>query len=90
MIHANQRGADVVINLNKLKIDFEFPPAKFKNDSRSETGFEIKNIFNFNSDAGKLNEKLYLISRLYTAISIQKKNIYEDFFGSMADLILQI
>jgi hypothetical protein len=53
-----------------MKIDFEFPIAKFKNNSKSKTEFEIKNIFNLNSDAGKLNEKLYLISRLYTAISI--------------------
>jgi hypothetical protein len=42
----------------------------FKNGSRFETGFEIKNIINFNSDAGKLNKEPYLISRLYTAISV--------------------
>jgi hypothetical protein len=77
------------MNLNKLVIDFEFPSAKIKNSSKSEIKFEIKNIFNFNSDAGKLNKELYLISRLYTAISVQKK-IYGDFFGSIADLILQI
>jgi hypothetical protein len=53
-----------------MKIDFEFPIAKFKNNSKSEIGFEIKNIFNLNSDAGKLSEELYLIFRLYIAISI--------------------
>jgi hypothetical protein len=53
-----------------MKIDFEFPIAKFKNNNKFEIGFEIKSIFNFNSDAGKLNKKLYLISRLYAAIFI--------------------
>jgi hypothetical protein len=53
-----------------MEIDFEFPIAKFKNGSRSEIEFEIEDIFNFNSDAGKLNEKLYLIFRLYAAISV--------------------
>jgi hypothetical protein len=70
MVYAGQRGAGAAINLNKIEIDFEFPIAEFKNNSRSEIGFEIKNIFNFNSDAGKLNKELYLIFRLYTAISI--------------------
>jgi hypothetical protein len=53
-----------------MKIDFEFSFTKFKNDSGSEIKFEIKNIFNSNSDAEKLNEKLNLISRLYITISI--------------------
>jgi hypothetical protein len=53
-----------------MEIDFEFPIAKSKNNSKSEIEFEIKNIFNFNSDAEKLNKELYLIFRLYTAISI--------------------
>jgi hypothetical protein len=53
-----------------MEIDFEFLFTKFKNSSESEIGFEIKNIFNLNSDAGKLNKKLYLISRLYIVISI--------------------
>jgi hypothetical protein len=53
-----------------MKIDFEFPLIKFKNDSESEIEFEIKNIFNFNSDAGKINKKLNLIFRLYIAISV--------------------
>jgi hypothetical protein len=53
-----------------MKIDFEFPIAEFKNNNRSEIKSEIKNIFNFHSDAGKLNKELYLISRLYTAISV--------------------
>jgi hypothetical protein len=69
-MHADQEGAGAVINLNELEIDFEFSFIKFKNNSRSEIEFEIKNIFNFNSDAGKLNKELYLISRLYAAISI--------------------
>jgi hypothetical protein len=53
-----------------MKIDFEFSSAEFKNGSESEIGFEIKNIFNFNSDVEKLNKELYLISRLYIAIFI--------------------
>jgi hypothetical protein len=53
-----------------MKIDFESSFTKFKNSSGSEIVFEIKNVFNFNSDAGKLNKELYLIFRLYTAISI--------------------
>jgi hypothetical protein len=65
-----KKNTDAAINLNKLKIDFEFPSTKFKNGSKSETEFEIKNISNFNSDTEKLNEKSYLISRLYTAIFI--------------------
>jgi hypothetical protein len=65
MMHINQKSINAVINLNKLKIDFESPPTKFKNDSKSEIEFEIKNIFNFNSDVGKLNKESYLIFRLY-------------------------
>jgi hypothetical protein len=53
-----------------MKIDFEFPSIKFKNGSGSEIGFEIKSIFNSNSNAGKLNKRLYLIFRLYIAIFI--------------------
>jgi hypothetical protein len=53
-----------------MEIDFEFLFIKFKNGSGSEIEFEIKNIFNFNSDVGKLNKELYLASRLYTTISI--------------------
>jgi hypothetical protein len=53
-----------------MKIDFESPFIKFKNNNGSEIEFEIKNIFNSNSNVGKLNKKLYLISHLYTAISI--------------------
>jgi hypothetical protein len=53
-----------------MKIDFQFPIVKFKNNNKSEIGFEIKNLFNFNSNAGKLNKELYLISRLYAAIFI--------------------
>jgi hypothetical protein len=45
------------MNLNKMEMDFEFPFIKFENNSGSEIGFEIKNIFNFNSNAGKLNKK---------------------------------
>jgi hypothetical protein len=56
-----------------MEIDFEFSSTKFKNSSGFEIKFEIKNIFNFNSDAGKLNKELYLIYRLYKAISILKK-----------------
>jgi hypothetical protein len=70
MVHAKQKDANAAMNSNKLKIDFEFPSAKFKNSSRSEIKSEIKDIFNFNSDVGKSNEKLYLISRLYLAIFI--------------------
>jgi hypothetical protein len=70
MIHADQKNASVAINLNKIKIDFEFPIAEFKNNSKFKIGFEIKDIFNFNSDAGKLNKELYLIFRLYTATSV--------------------
>jgi hypothetical protein len=70
MMHADQKNINVIINSNKIKIDFEFSTAKSKNSNRSKIKFEIKNIFNFNSDAGKLNEELYLISRLYIAISI--------------------
>jgi hypothetical protein len=69
-MHAGQKNTDVIINSNKMKIDFEFPIAKFKNNSKSEIEFKIKNIFNSNSNAGKLNKKLYLIFRLYTAISV--------------------
>jgi hypothetical protein len=53
-----------------MKIDFESPSIKFKNSSEFKIEFEIKDIFNFNSDAGKLNEELYLISHLYAAIFI--------------------
>jgi hypothetical protein len=70
MVYVDQRNAGAAINSNKLEIEIEFPSIEFKNGSRSETGFEIENIFNFNSDAGKLNKELYLISRLYIAISI--------------------
>jgi hypothetical protein len=70
MMHAGQKNTNAVINLNKIEIDFESPITKFKNSSKSKIGSEIKNIFNFNSDAGKLNEKLYLIFRLYIAISV--------------------
>jgi hypothetical protein len=52
-----------------MKIVLESPFTKFKNSSESETRSDIKNIFNSNSNAGKLNKKSYLISRLYTAIS---------------------
>jgi hypothetical protein len=69
-MHADQKDINIAINSNKLEIGFEFPFAEFKNDSKSEIKFKIKNIFNFNSDAGKLNEKLYLISLLYIAIFI--------------------
>jgi hypothetical protein len=69
-MYAGQKDADTAINLNKLEIDFEFPLTKFKNGSRFGIEFEIKDIFDFNSNAGKLNEKLYLISRLYAAISV--------------------
>jgi hypothetical protein len=69
MIYAGQKDADAAINSNKIEIDFEFPTAEPKNNSKSETESEIKNILNFNSDAEKLNKELYLISRLYTAIS---------------------
>jgi hypothetical protein len=70
MIHVNKKNISVIINLNKLEIDLEFPFIKFKNNNKFEIEFEIKNIFNFNSDAGKLNKKLYLIFRLYTATFI--------------------
>jgi hypothetical protein len=70
MMHANQKDAGVAIDSNKLEIDLESPLTKSKNSSKSEIRSEIKDIFNFNSDAGKLNEELYLISYLYTAISI--------------------
>jgi hypothetical protein len=70
MIHVGQKDINAVIDLNKIKIDFEFSIAEFKNSNKSKIEFEIKSIFNFNSDAGKLSEELYLISRLYTAISI--------------------
>jgi hypothetical protein len=69
-LHVGQKNIDVIINLNKIKIDFEFPPAEFKNSSEFKIKSEIKNIFNLNSDAEKLNKELYLISRLYTTISI--------------------
>jgi hypothetical protein len=71
-----------------MKIDFAFPFIQFKNGSGSEIGFEIKNIFNLNSNAEKLNEKSYLISRLYTAIFIYEKDIYEDLSELITDLIL--
>jgi hypothetical protein len=54
------------MDLNKIKIDFEFSFDKFKNSSGSKIRFEIKNLFNFNSNAGKLN----LIFRLYITIFI--------------------
>jgi hypothetical protein len=69
-MHADQKNINVIINSNKMEIDLEFPTAEFKNNNKSEIKFEIKNIFNFNSDAGKLNKELYLISPLYIAISI--------------------
>jgi hypothetical protein len=56
-----------------MEIDFESPTAEFKNSNKFEIKFEIKDIFNPNSDAEKLNKESYLISRLYTAISAQKK-----------------
>jgi hypothetical protein len=49
-LHANQEDTDAAINSNKIEIDFEFPPAEFKNSSESKIEFEIKNIFNFNSE----------------------------------------
>jgi hypothetical protein len=51
-------------------IDFEFPSIKFKNNNGSEIKFEIKNIFNSNSDVEKLNKKLNLIFGLYIIIFI--------------------
>jgi hypothetical protein len=53
-----------------MKIDFESSLIKFKNDNKFEIRFEIKNTLNFNSDAGKSNKELCLVSRLYIAISI--------------------
>jgi hypothetical protein len=53
-----------------MKIDFESPLTKFKNNNGFEIESEIENILNFNLDAGKLNKKSHLISRLYTAIFI--------------------
>jgi hypothetical protein len=73
ILHPGEKDTGAAINPNKLKIDFEFPPTESKNSSKSKTKFEIKNIFNLNSNAGKLNEESYLISRLYIAISILKK-----------------
>jgi hypothetical protein len=70
MMHADQKGAGVAINSNELEIDLEFLFIESKNSSRSEIEFEIKNIFNFSSNVGKSDKKLYLIFRLYTAISI--------------------
>jgi hypothetical protein len=90
ILHANQRDTNAAVNLSEMKNDFEFSLIKFKNSTRSEIGSEIENIFNFNSDAEKLNKKSYLIFRLYAAIFIQKKDIYGNFSGSIADLILQI
>jgi hypothetical protein len=90
MMHADQKDTGAAINPNKMKIDFKFPIAEFKNSSKFKIGSEIENIFNFNSNAGKLNKELYLVFRLHTAISVQKKNIYGDFSGSIANLILQI
>jgi hypothetical protein len=69
-LHVGQKDTGAAINSNKLKIDLEFPFAEFKKDNGSEIEFEIKNIFNFNSDAGKLNKELYLIFRLYITISV--------------------
>jgi U3 small nucleolar RNA-associated protein 14 len=69
MMHAGQKDADAVINLNKMEIDFESSIAESKNNSKSEIEFETEDIFNSSSNAEKSNEKLYLISRLYTAIS---------------------
>jgi hypothetical protein len=71
-----------------MEIDFEFSIAKFKNNNKFEIEFEIKDIFNSNSDAGKLIKKLYLISHLYIAISVQKEDIYGDLSGSIINLIL--
>jgi hypothetical protein len=70
MMHVNQKDINAVINSNKIKIDFEFPIAESKNNNKFEIRFEIKNIFNSNLNVGKLNKELYLIFRLYTAISI--------------------
>jgi hypothetical protein len=70
IIHADQKNTGAAINLNKLEIDFESPPTKSKNNSRSEIGSEIENILNSNSDAGKLNKESHLMPRLYTAIFI--------------------
>jgi hypothetical protein len=53
-----------------MEIDFEFWIAESKNSNKFEIGFEIKDIFNSNSNVGKSNEESYLIFRLYTAISI--------------------
>jgi hypothetical protein len=69
-LHVGQKNTNAVIDLNKIKIDFEFSSIRFKNSNKSEIKFEIKSILNFNLDAEKLNEKLYLIFRLYTAISV--------------------
>jgi hypothetical protein len=89
-MHADQKNADAAINLNKIEIDFEFPTAKSKNNSKSKIKSEIKNIFNFNSNAGKSNKELYLVSRLYATIFAQKENIYGNLFESIINLILQI
>jgi hypothetical protein len=53
MIYVNQENISAAMNLSKMEIDFEFPIVKFKNNNRSEIKSEIKNIFNFNSDAEK-------------------------------------
>jgi hypothetical protein len=78
-MHVNQKDAGAAINSNKIEIDFEFPTAKSKNNNISKIEFEIENIFNFNSDAGKSNKESYLMLRLYTAISIKKIYLRESF-----------
>jgi hypothetical protein len=70
IIYIDQKDTGAAMDLSELEIDFEFPFTESKNSSRSEIRFEIKDILNPNSDAGKLNKKPYLMFRLYAAISV--------------------
>jgi hypothetical protein len=81
---------DIVIILNLIEIDFESLFIKLKNN-KFTTGSEIRKILHLNENIRKLlNEKQYLISRLYTAISAQKENIYGNFSILITDLIWQL
>jgi hypothetical protein len=81
---------DIATILNLIKIDFESLPVKLKNN-KFTIGSEIRGVFHPSENTGKsLNKEQHLISRLYAAISAQRKNIYKDFSKSMADLIWQL
>jgi hypothetical protein len=67
MLRAVQQNAATI--LDSIEIDFESLPIKLRNN-KFITGSEARRVFHLSENIGKpLNEKQYLIFRLYAAIS---------------------